>query len=242
MYNRVKLYSELIKRKAAAILIFFTLSSLQVSISVAVGMPKKNWKIHETKAFQIYYAAPSQDKAQMSAEFLESEYDRVTETIGYIPVEKIVFYLIPEDPQDFKVPKSPDIGKVEAGSQSLKKDLIIQFTSCLLAKMYTKRTMKYMDDWFISGISGYIAQVEPEYEEVSQTTFEPVNLETLKGDPALLTGNLIWNYLVETNGEGVIAHILNNARILQSDKGAIEQFIGIPFEMVMANCREYYYD
>lgn len=205
-----------------------------------IAIAKQTWSVYETQGFSIYHQTEDSSLAHEAGEILESEFNRVTDLLGYIPARKTIIYLITDNSSDLRVPR-PDANhavKVEPGK--LKEDLLFTWTGILLEEMFGSRTIKKFPDWYSKGIMAYLAGMEIQKNKIEPSFFDPQNLPKLDMNKSLITGELIWEYLVKTNGKGIIAPILNISRINKGTNDAIEEVTDLSFENLLNACAKYY--
>ena len=58
-----------------------------------------DWKIIRTSNFEIYYYQEGTQIANLTAQYAESEFDRVTELLGYTPYNRVKIFLF-NSPQE----------------------------------------------------------------------------------------------------------------------------------------------
>ena len=51
------------------------------------------WKIIRTSNFEIYYYQDGTQIANLTAQYAESEFDRITELLGYTPYNRVKIFL-----------------------------------------------------------------------------------------------------------------------------------------------------
>ena len=216
-------------------------SGLAVTIHKKKYKGSEDWKVHTTRAFNIYYAGDDQSLAEKAGDILEEEFDKITEFLGFIPSRESDIYLVPEEnPDDLKIPKSLKYGSVKDSSGNLRKALIREFTGVVIHEMYGKKGIRQLDPWFYKGIIAYVVDKDSVWDRMDQKYLDQDVLKSLDKDEAMEVGKYIWKYLVKMNGEDIVAYVLNSARLLE-DEIPVEQITGVSFENLLNGCKKYYF-
>ncbi|WP_323757736.1 hypothetical protein [Roseivirga sp.] len=229
-----------------------------------------DWQYLKSNNFEVYFYEGGEDVAKKSIAYLESEFSRVTETIGFFPYSQTRIFLynsIAEKQQsnvgvrgdDFTIGGQTDFVKSQVeiafsgDYTSFKKELIFNFTKMLveemwfggnLAEMFQSSFSSPIPNWFIDGISAYVAygwtkeSDDMAREYVSQD--EPVKFSKLSKEVNLLLGQSIWSFIAQTYGKRDISNILNLARIVKDEESSISKTLGVPYKDFMTGWKAYY--
>ncbi|KYG81852.1 hypothetical protein EV198_2450 [Roseivirga ehrenbergii] len=229
-----------------------------------------NWQYLKSNNFEVYYYDGGEDLAKKSIAYLESEFSRVTETIGFFPYSQTRIFLynsIAEKQQsnvgvkgdDFTIGGQTDFVKsqVEVAFSgdytSFKEELIFNFTKMLveemwfggnIAEMFQSTFSSPIPNWFIDGVSAYVAYGwTKEMDDTARdyvSQEQPAKFSKLSKETNLLLGQSIWNYIAQTYGKRDISNILNLARIVKDEESSISKTLGVPYKDFMTGWKAYY--
>ncbi|WP_421976770.1 hypothetical protein [Roseivirga seohaensis] len=229
-----------------------------------------NWKYLKSNNFEVYYYDGGEDLAKKSIGYLESEFSRVTETIGFFPYSKTRIFLynsIAEKQQsnvgvkgdDFTIGGQTDFVKsqVEVAFSgdyaSFKEELVFNFTKMLveemwfggnIAEMFQSTFSSPIPNWFIDGVSAYVAYGwNKEMDDMARDYVlqeQPAKFSKLSKEANLLLGQSIWNYIAQTYGKRDISNILNLARIVKDEESSISKTLGVPYKNFMEGWKAFY--
>lgn len=217
-----------------------------------------DWKIFRTSNFEVYHYQGGTNMARLTAQFAETEFDRITEILGYTPYNRIKIFLYNSpgellqsnmglatfgdlDDQQLDLAQS----RVEiafTGDQiSFRKKLVMEISRLFVYDMLYGGNLKdalqsslllTLPDWFMSGIAAYIAEGwTPELSDYMRdvTLKRPIKKPALLyGKDATLIGQSMWNYIAERYGKDNISNILNLTRIIRTEQTSITSTLGIP--------------
>ncbi|MTI21604.1 translocation protein TolB [Fulvivirga sp. RKSG066] len=228
------------------------------------------WRFLSSENFDVYFYQGGDRIAKEVIEYLEEEFDRITDLIGYPPYSKTKLFLYNSvsDLQQSNVGLDqagigpggetqfikPYIEVAHPGSISaLKDELIIKVSTLMVNEMMFGGSLKDMfqssvllnlPEWFISGAARYVAEgwsIEmDDYIRDYITTRKPERLSRLTGEEAALAGQSVWNYIAEQYGRSNISNILNYTRIIRNEEKSVTITLGVPFEQIMYNWQAYY--
>ncbi|MCC5919651.1 MAG: hypothetical protein LAT68_04290 [Cyclobacteriaceae bacterium] len=229
-----------------------------------------NWLHYSTENFEVYFYQNGKDNAKMVAKFLEVEYERISDLIGYSPYGKsrIFLYNSKADLQQSNVGLERE--EFNNGGQTVfvrlqtevanpgTKDEFRRDIRRALAEMLVKDMMyggsltdvfqsSYLlnlPEWFISGVSAYVAEgwsIEMDDEIRDLMSQESIErLNKYSGKEAELIGHSIWNYISKNYGRRNISNILNLTRIIRNEENSIANTLGISFRRFMYGWRAFY--
>jgi hypothetical protein len=231
---------------------------------------KKNfiWKTIKTNNFEFNFYKGGEDIARRAALKAETDYSKITETLGYTPfsVMKVFIYNNPDDILQSNIGegnqnnnKSVDLGKariqvVYNKSDSLfNKELISQISTLFVYDMLYGGSLKEsvqsqlllsVPEWYINGISAYIASssVSPNKEKVVELLqkYSTKKVSNIMGEDAELLGHSIWFYIAQRYGKDNISNILNLTRIIRNEQSSITSTLGLSFNKFIKEWRAYY--
>lgn len=217
-----------------------------------------DWKIFKSSNFEVYHYQGGTNMARLTAQFAESEFDRITELLGYTPYNRIKIFLYNSpgellqsnmglatfgdlDDQELDLAQS----RVEiafTGDQiSFRRNLVMEISRLFVYDMLYGGNLKdalqsslllTLPDWFMSGIAAYIAEGwTPELSDYMRDVSlnRPIKKPgLLTGKDATVVGQSIWNYIAERYGKDNISNILNLTRIIRTEQTSITSTLGVP--------------
>ncbi|MDI9861536.1 hypothetical protein [Flectobacillus roseus] len=229
-----------------------------------------HWKVLSTQNFEVYYYEGGQQNATLAIQMAESEFDRITDVLGYSPFNrtKIFVYNATSDLNQSNVGLSLSSEKeireenlaksrieiAYSGSATMfRKELTREISRVFIHDMLYGGSIKEslqnslllsVPEWFISGISQYIA--EGWSTELDSYMSDAIINKFIKrpnqtaGREAGLIGQSVWNYIAERYGRENISNILNLTRIIRNEQTSISSTLGMPFSRFLKEWREFY--
>lgn len=229
-----------------------------------------NWQYITSDNFDVYYYDDRRRVATEAAQYLETEFDRITDLIGWPPYlkTKVFLYNSVSDMQQSNMGMlgkqfhvggetefiKPYVEIAHPGSlEGFKEELILQVTDLMVHEMMFGGTLKDMfqsavlmnlPDWFIDGISRYAAfGWDAEMDDYARQFVQSKQVSKalkVSGDEAGLIGQSIWNYIVEKYGKASVGNILNYTRVIRNEQKSMYITLGIPFKQLIADWRRFY--
>lgn len=229
-----------------------------------------NWKIIRTANFEIYFYQDGNTLANLTAQYAESEFDRITELLGYTPYNRIKIFLY-NSPQELaqsnigiSVVGELDSREIDLAKSRLeiaftgdqitfKKRLIHDVSMLFVYDMLYGGSLKdalqsslllTLPDWFMPGIAAYLAEgysIElDDYMRDASVSRSIRKPNLLQGRDAERVGHSIWNYIAQKYGRDNISNILNLTRIIRNEQSSIQSTLGVPYGRFLREWREYY--
>lgn len=272
----VKTYSRLFPISLVAILLLaFTPQAKSQTYKVEFGKNRIqykyfDWNYYASENFEIYFYNGGRDLAYKSIEYLEDEFSRITETIGYPPYAKVRVFLynsvvdkqqsnVGVNAGDFTIGGQTDFiqSQVELAYSgdytSFKEKLIYSITEMLIEEMLYGGNITEMFQssftnpiplWFTGGIAKYVAAGwnEKSDDAVREYVSTTTDDKFVRLTPELnvLLGQSIWNYIAQKYGQRSISNILNLTRIIRNEHNSIERTLGVPYNQFMLEWRAFY--
>ena len=229
-----------------------------------------NWRYYSSENFDIYFYDGGQENALMAAEFMEEEFNRITDVLGYAPYAKtkIFLYNSPTDMQQsnrglyevpFTIGGQTNFVKLQVeiaypGTRSgFRKELMFKTTQLLindmmfggsLSDMFQSAYLLSLPAWFMDGAALYVANDwDVRMDDYVRDYFENKKFRKLKrlsGEEAQLLGQSLWNFIATKYGRSNISNILNLTRIIRNEQNSIASTLGIPFKQFLIEWQEYY--
>ncbi len=267
-------------RSAIAVLLFGILLS---NLSIAQQSREKfgmnrvqykdfDWQYYATENFDIYYYKGGNEYATLATKYLEDEFDRITDIIGYSPYTKTKVFLynsisdlhqsnIGLSDNNFNVGGQTDFIKSQVEiahpgtSVGFKKELVLQISRLLindmmfggsLTDMFQNAYLLNLHEWFIEGAANYLATGwSMEMDDFARglvSSKRVKKITKLTGRDASLVGQSIWNFIVEKYGRSNISNILNLTRIIRNEEKSIANTLGLPFKQLIYEWQVFYSD
>jgi Tol biopolymer transport system component len=233
---------------------------------------KFDWRYLSSDNFDVYFYRGSEKIAKEISEFLEQEFDRITDAIGYPPYSKTKLFLYNSvsDLQQSNVGVGegtfspggetqfvkPYIEVANPGSISeLKKELLVKVSSLMVNEMMFGGSLKDMfqsavllnlPEWFIAGAALYVAKgwslEMDDYARELVNTKSAKKFDRLSGHDAALAGQSLWNFIAHKYGKSNISNILNYTRIIRNEEKSIAITLGTSFDQLLLEWQNFYID
>ena len=231
-----------------------------------------NWQYLSSENFDVYYYDARKAVAQNSLEFLEAEFDRITDLIGYPPYfkTKVFLYNSLADLRQSNVGLNRTVytanGETEfikpyvevanvGTAQEFKEELLFQISDLMVNEMMFGGSLKdifqssilmNLPDWFVDGASLYVAKgwsaEMDDYIRQLIKTRKPKKITRLGGKEAALAGQSVWNFIAEKYGKSSVGNILNYTRITRNEEKSVLITLGVSFKQLMNEWYKYYSD
>ncbi|WP_420580568.1 translocation protein TolB [Reichenbachiella sp.] len=229
-----------------------------------------DWYYYSTDDYDIHYYALGEEYAKLTLDFLDEEYEKLTDMLGYAPFSKTKIFLynspvdlkqsnIGVDGATFTIAGQTKFVKLQVeiaypGSiVEFKKELKYRLTKMLLddmmfggslAEMFQSSYLLHLPEWFIGGAANYAAygwSVEmDDYMRDFLTKRKTKKLNRLENVRAQMVGQSVWNYIAVKYGPSNISNILNLTRIIRNPEHSIASSLGISFKQFKYEWAEYY--
>ncbi len=210
--------------------------------------------------------------AQEALEYLEGEFDRITDLIGYPPYfkTKVFIYNSLSDLRQSNVGLNHNVfnvgGETEfikpyvevahlGTAQEFKDELLYQISDLMINEMMFGGNLKDMfqssilmnlPDWFVDGASRYVAKGwsidMDDYIRQLMSTRKARRATKLGSKDAALVGQSMWNFIAEKYGKSSVANILNYTRVTRNEEKSILITLGINFRQLLAEWQKFYTD
>ncbi|MGK7391321.1 MAG: translocation protein TolB [Candidatus Cyclobacteriaceae bacterium M2_1C_046] len=229
-----------------------------------------NWKYYSSRNFDVYFHQGGSELALEATKYLETQFDRLTDLIGYHPYSKtkvIVYNSIADLEQSniglnhnpFALGGETEFQKaiIEVaftGTMSgFKDELVDKLSEMLINEMMFGGSLKDMfqnamlmnlPEWFIKGVARYVSEGwSKEMDDYIRQLIkdeDKIKLDKLHGEEAALAGQSLWNFIVERYGSSNVSNILNYTRIIRNEEKSIAITLGLPFDRILKEWRQYY--
>lgn len=229
-----------------------------------------SWSYLNSENFDLYYYGDRKKLAGEALQYLEAEFVRITDLLGYYPYQKTKIFLYNSitDLQQSNVGLynnrynvsgetvfiKPYVEIAHPGNlDEFKQELVYKMSTLLVNEMMFGGSLRDMfasgvllntPTWFIDGISNYVAYGwNDEMDDYVRQLVVSKKLNKalhLPDKEAALVGQSIWNYIVERYGKSSVNNILNYTRIIRNEEKSVLYTIGIPFKQLISNWKEFY--
>jgi hypothetical protein len=228
------------------------------------------WYHFTSNNFEVYYYDGGMNNARMAIDYLESEFDRLTQMIGYVAYTKpkIFIYNSPEEIRQSNLDLNKDqftidgqtffsrlLGEVAfTGTwEQFKQDLIYTTSRVIIEEMlygstiadaFQSNLINSFPDWYIDGAAKYLAYGwSREMDDFVRHYFKDnknIKIHRLTDKEASLMGQSIWNFIVEKYGRRYVSSILNLSRINRNEENSIANTIGLNYKSFTDQWRQFY--
>lgn len=229
-----------------------------------------DWQYLSGENFDVYFYDGRKAVAQNALEFLESEFDRITDLIGYPPYfkTKVFLYNSLADLRQSNVGLNKTIYSVNGETEFIKpyvevanmgtahefKDELLQRISELmvdemmfggsLKDIFQSSILMNLPDWFVDGAALYVAKGwSNEMDDYIRQLIRKKNakkLARLSGAEAAVAGQSVWNFIAEKYGKSSVGNILNYTRITRNEEKSVQITLGVSFKQLMNEWTRYY--
>lgn len=231
-----------------------------------------DWQYLSSENFDVYYYDNRRKVANEAIQYLEGEFDRITDLIGYPPYlkTKVFLYNSISDLQQSNIGLNhtafnvggetefvkPYVEIAHPGTvDQFKEQLIFKMTELMVNEMMFGGSLKDMfqnavllnlPEWFIRGASSYASKGwNAEMDDYIRQLVRTKKINKalkLTGDEAELVGQSVWNYIVERYGPSSISNILNYTRVIRNEQKSVLITLGISFKQLISDWKKYYTD
>ncbi|HSI77223.1 MAG TPA: hypothetical protein VK957_15080 [Lunatimonas sp.] len=230
----------------------------------------KEWYLFSSNNFEVYYYDGGLTNARLTIDFLESEFDRLTQTAGYVAYTKPKIFIYNSHQEllqsnlninknNYTIDGQTFFSKLLAevpytGSwESFKNELLYQTSKIIVEEMlygssisdaFQSNLINNFPDWFIDGAARYMAYGwDLEMDDFIRHYLddnENPKLHKLSKEEAALVGQSIWNFIVERFGRRYISSVLNLSRINRNEENSIANTLGRRFKDFTTEWRTFY--
>ncbi|HLW19589.1 MAG TPA: hypothetical protein VKX33_04665 [Cyclobacteriaceae bacterium] len=231
-----------------------------------------DWYYFSSNNFEVYYYDGGQNNARMAIDYLESEFDRITQLIGFVAYTKPKIFIYNSrqellqsnlnlNKDDYTVDGQTYFSKLLAevpftGSwESFKQELVYGTSKAIIEEMlygssisdaFQSNLINSFPSWYIDGVARYLASGwSSEMDDFVRHYLnenDKPKLHRLEQGEAGLVGQSIWNFIVERYGRRYISSILNLSRINRNEENSIANTIGVSYKNFSDQWRQYYVD
>jgi hypothetical protein len=229
-----------------------------------------NWEYLSGENFDVYYYDSRKGNASETLTFLEGEFDRITDLIGFPPYfkTKVFIYNSLSDLRQSNVGLNratmqvggetefirPYVEVAYTGtSVSFKEELLLKISELLVNEMMYGGNLKdafqnsfllNLPEWFVQGAIHYAAKgwssEMDDYARELVLKKNPSRFSRLTGKEAALAGQSFWNYIAERYGKSSIHNVLNYTRVTRNEEKSLQITLGVSYKKLLADWENYY--
>jgi hypothetical protein len=228
------------------------------------------WYHFTSNNFEVFYYDGGMNNARMAIDYLESEFDRLTQMIGYVAYTKpkIFIYNSKEEIRQSNLNLNKDeftidgqtffsrlLGEVAfpGNWDQFKQDLVYTTSRVIIEEMlygstiadaFQSNLINSFPDWYLDGAARYLAYGwDKQMDDFVRHYFKDnknIKIHRLKGKEASLLGQSIWTFIVEKYGRRYVSSILNLSRINRNEENSIANTIGLNYKTFTEQWRQFY--
>ncbi|MEP1087220.1 MAG: biopolymer transporter Tol [Algoriphagus sp.] len=230
------------------------------------------WYYYSSNNFEVYYYDRGGANAKMAIDYLESEFNRITQMIGYVAYTKPKIYIY-NSPEEL-LQSNVNLNKEEYNEQGqtnfnrllaeiaykgevdqFKEDIIYGTVKVIIEEMlygssvsdaFQSNLTNSFPEWYVDGIALYLAKGwSREMDDYIRHYFEEdetPKILKLKEKEAALVGQSVWNYIAERYGRRYVSSVLNLSRINRNEENSIANTVGLSFKTFTEDWKKYYLD
>ena len=229
-----------------------------------------DWVYISGENFDVYYYDGRRAVATEALQYLESEFDRITDLIGYAPYYKarIFLYNSLADQRQSNVGLNRTEytvnGEIEfvkpyievsylGTSQEFKRELLYKVSDLMINEMmyggnlkeiFQSALLMNLSEWFVKGASEYVAKGwTSEMDDYVREIIRSKRVNKifrLTGREAAVVGQSFWNFIAEKYGKSSISNILNYTRITRKEEQSVLITLGVSYKQVIREWQQYY--
>lgn len=230
------------------------------------------WYFYTSNNFEVYYYDRGGANAKMAIDYLESEFNRLTQMIGYVAYTKPKIYIY-NSPEEL-LQSNVNLNKEEYNEQGqtnfnrllaevaykgevdrFKEDLIYGTVKVIIEEMlygssvsdaFQSNLTNKFPEWYVDGIALYLAKGwSREMDDFVRHYFQEdqnPKILKLKEKEAALVGQSVWNYIAERYGRRYVSSILNLSRINRNEENSIANTVGLNYKTFTQDWKKFYLD
>jgi len=228
------------------------------------------WQYISGENFDVYYYDSRRGIATETLTYLESEFDRITDLIGFPPYfkTKVFLYNSLGDLRQSNVGLNhnalnaggetefikPYVEVAHTGtSEDFKEELLFKVSELLINEMMYGGNLKdifqsalllNLPEWFVQGAIYYVAKGwNTEMDDFVRDlvlTKKAKRFSKLSGKEAALAGQSFWNFIAEKYGKSSVHNILNYTRVTRNEEKSLMITLGANYKKLLNEWEAYY--
>lgn len=228
------------------------------------------WNYLSSENFDVHFYGPRRKAAEEALQYMESEFDRITDLLGFYPYQKTKVFLynsitdLQQSNMGLNANRYSPGGETEfvkpyveiahpGNLDEFKEELLYKMSDLMVNQMmfggnlkdvFQNSVLLNLPEWFVEGTSYYVAKGwDEEMDDYARQLVKSKKVNKalqLGGKEGALVGQSIWNYIVEKYGKSSINNILNYTRIIRNEEKSILITLGIPFKQLLIDWKVFY--
>jgi Tol biopolymer transport system component len=229
-----------------------------------------DWVYYSTNHFDVYHYRGGKEYADQAIEFLEDEFNNITDLLGYAPYSKTKIFIynsihdlqqsnVGIDGVEFNIGGQTDFIKLQieiahpGTAIEFKQELVYKLSRKLieemlfggsLAEIFQSSYLLNLPRWFVDGAARYLAygwsDDMDDYIRNYLINKEVKKLIKVDGELAGLVGQAVWNYIAINYGKSNVSNILNLTRIIRNEENSISSTLGMTYKQFNLQWQQYY--
>lgn len=229
-----------------------------------------DWQYLSGENFDVYYYDGRRAIANDALQYLELEFDRITDLIGYPPYFKTKIFLynsltdlrqsnVGLNKTYYNIGGETDFVKpyVEVAhigtAQELKDELLFKISDLMLNEMmyggnlkdiFQSALLMNLPEWFVSGAARYVAHGwTAEMDDYIRHVIKKRNTKRINrfsDEEAALVGQSVWNFIVERYGKSSLSNILNYTRVTRNEEKSLLITLGVSYNQLINEWYSFY--
>ncbi len=229
-----------------------------------------DWNYLSSENFDVHFYGSRRKVAEEALQYLESEFDRITDLLGFYPYQKTKVFLynsitdLQQSNMGLNANRYSPGGETEfvkpyveiahpGNLDEFKEELLYKMSDLMVNQMmfggnlkdaFQNSVLLNLPEWFVDGTSYYVAKGwDEEMDDYVRQLVKSKKVNKalrLSGKEAALVGQSIWNFIVEKYGKSSINNILNYTRITRNEEKSILITLGIPFKQLLIDWKVFY--
>lgn len=229
-----------------------------------------DWQYISGENFDVYYYDNRKGNASESLTYLEAEFDRITDLIGfpsYFKIKVFVYNSLSDLRQsnvglnhtamsaggETEFVKSHIEVAYTGTSQEFKEELLSKTSELLINEMMYGGNLKdifqnalllNLPDWFVQGAIYYVSKGwSAEMDDFVRDLVQsnnPKKFSKLEGREAALAGQSFWNFVAEKYGKSSVHNILNYTRVTRNEEKSLLITLGISYKNLLNEWEQFY--
>lgn len=231
-----------------------------------------DWIYYSTNHFDVYHYEGGKEYADQAIEFLEDEFNNITDLLGYAPYSKTKIFIynsihdlqqsnVGIDGVEFTIGGQTDFIKLQieiahpGTAIEFKQELVYKLSRKLieemlfggsLAEIFQSSYLLNLPRWFVDGAARYLAfgwsSDMDDYIRNYLSNQEVNKLIKVDGELSGLLGQSVWNYIAISYGKSNVSNILNLTRIIRNEENSISSTLGMSYKQFINQWQKYYLD
>ena len=229
-----------------------------------------DWLYYGNETYDVHFYNGGELYAKMALAELESDFEDITDLIGYSPFAKAQIFVYNNYPDllqsnvgvgqptftiagETKFVKLMTEAYYPGSVVEFRRELKYKTTKMLLEDMmfggtlgevFQNSYLLHLSNWFTEGATRYVAYGwDMEMDDYVRDYIQHNKIKhfkKLEGEEAAIIGQSVWNYIAVRYGRSNLSNILNLTRIIRNEDLSVASSLGISFEKFIFEWAKYY--